>query len=96
MPLLTTGEPGHYDFRADNVCFWMVAGTRRIRCAVSFDALLVLDPDAAQGPRSWGRRVFDVHRAHIEGVASTKYDKREREADGTILVRSQNLSLVCA
>jgi hypothetical protein len=96
MPLLTTDEPGHYDFRTDNVYFWMVAGTRRVRCAVSFEALLLLDPDAAQGPRSWGRRAFDAHREHIEGLASAKYDKREAEKDGTILVKSQNLSLIAA
>jgi hypothetical protein len=96
MPLLTTDEPGHYDFKTDNVHFWMVAGTRRVRCAVSFDALLLLDPDAAQGPRSWGRRVFDAHRARIEGVASAKYDKRESDADGTIVVRTQNLRPVAA
>jgi hypothetical protein len=74
----------------------MVAGTQRVRCAVSFDVLLRLDPDAAQGPRSWGRRVFDTHRAHIEGLASAKFDRRESEADGTILVRSQNLGLIAA
>jgi hypothetical protein len=96
MPLLTTNEPGRYDFSSDNVYFWMLAGTRRVRCAVSFDALLLLDPDAAQGPRSWGRRVFDAHRNFFERIASAKYDKREGETDGTILVRSQNLSLVGA
>jgi hypothetical protein len=96
MPLLTTDEPGRYDFSSDNVYFWMVAGTRRVLCAVSFDALLLLDPEAAQGPRSWGRRVFDVYREQIERVASVKYDERERETDGTILVRMQNLRPVGA
>jgi tetratricopeptide (TPR) repeat protein len=44
MPLTSTGETGNYDFKTDNVYFFMNDGNKRIRCGVTLQALETLDP----------------------------------------------------
>jgi hypothetical protein len=64
---------------------------RRIRCGISESALEVIDPKFERSKE--GRLVaFNKHRAHIESVASAKYDGGEIERDGrTILVNAADL-----
>jgi hypothetical protein len=90
MPLATTGEPGHYEFKTDNVYFWMVDGTRRVRCAISLEALELFDLELK---RQGGACVacFDAHRERIEQAASAKFDKRDDEPDGTVMVKRRDL-----
>jgi hypothetical protein len=69
----------------------MKDGDRRIRCGVSEPALEVFEPKFDRNKE--GRLVaFNKHRAHIESVASDKYDLGEIERDGrTILVSAADI-----
>lgn len=90
MPLSTTGEAGHYEFRTDNVYFFMTSGIQRVRCAVTLQALEVFDPKLKRGGPTQVA-CFDAHRQEIERSASTKFDMRHTEPDGTVMVRAKDL-----
>ena len=64
---------------------------RRIRCGVSELALEAFQPKFERSKE--GRLVaFHKHRAHIESVASAKYDRGEIEPGGrTILVSAADI-----
>src|SRR6478735_6574238 len=91
MPLTATFDPGHNHYPSENVYFFMKDCDRRIRCGVSEPALEVFEPKFDRSKE--GRLVaFNKHRAHIESVASDKYDG-EIERDGrTILVMQRTLA----
>ena len=91
MPLTATFDPGHNHYPSENVYFFMKDCDRRIRCGVSELALEVFEPKFDRSKE--GRLVaFNKHRAHIESVASDKYDRGEIERDGrTILVSAADI-----
>jgi Protein of unknown function (DUF1488) len=91
MPLMSIDEPGHWDFRTDNVYFCMTDGEHRVRCAITDRALEVLAPNFGRTEK--GRLdAFEAHRVIIERAASGKFDTQEWEDDKiTILIRSANL-----
>ena len=91
MPLTATFDPGHNHYPSENVYFYMRDCDRRIRCGISEFALEVIDPKFERSKE--GRLVaFNKHRAHIESVASAKYDGGEMERDGrTILVSAADI-----
>jgi hypothetical protein len=94
MPLATTGEPGHHEIKTDNVYFWMVDGTRRVRCAVTLEALKLFDPKLdRRGGGGALVRCFEAHRKPIERAASVKFDNRYAEPDGTVIVKKQDFRL---
>jgi hypothetical protein len=72
MPLISTGEPGHFDFRTDNVVFWMLDDEHRVQCAVTRLALEVFEPTLAPGTFVG---CFEANRTAIERAASAKYDR---------------------
>ena len=91
VPLTTTGEPGHYEFRTDNICFWMRSETgERQRCAVTLMALEKLRAGLKLG-KADQIRCFNATRRRIERVASGKFDKRYIEVDGTVMVKAEDL-----
>ncbi len=90
MPLTTTHEPGHYEFDTDNIYFWMLKGTQRQRCAVTLQALEKLQTDLKRGNVEQVK-CFNANRRLIERAASEKFDKRYLEADGTIMVKAEDL-----
>jgi hypothetical protein len=90
MPLITTGEPGHYDFKTDNVYFFMKNGNARVRCAVTLEALEKLNPKLKRGA-STQVDCFNANRVRIEGVASTRFDMGYIESDGTVLIKAGDL-----
>jgi hypothetical protein len=90
MPLKTTGEPGHYEFKTDNIYFWMLNGTQRQRCAVTLQALEKLQTGLQRGDAEQ-IRCFNTNRRRIERAASEKFDKQYLEADGTVMVKAENL-----
>ena len=92
MPLMSTNEPGHWDFRIDNVSFYMTDGEHRIRCAITDRALEILEPNFGRTEK--GRLdAFDIHRAIIERAASAKFDSQGWEDDRiTILIRATDLT----
>jgi hypothetical protein len=90
MPLITTREPGHYDHDTDNVYFFMTSGGRRVRCAVSLQALEGFDFKLKRGG-STQIACFDANRQRIERHASAKFDIWDTEPDGTVLVNAKDL-----
>jgi hypothetical protein len=88
---MSANEPGHWDFRTDNVYFYMMDGEHRVRCAITDRALEVLEPNFGRTEK--GRLdAFDTHRAIIERAASAKFDTQRWEDDRiTILVRATDL-----
>ncbi len=91
MPRSTTNEPGHYEFRTDNISFWMLSETgERQRCAVTLMALEKLRAGLKLG-KAEQIRCFNANRRRIEPVASGKFDKRYLEADGAVMVKSADL-----
>ena len=62
---------------------------RRIRCAVTLEALGTFDPQLDR--RFDTAKCFEGHRDRIEQIASAKFDTGNTEADGTILVRAADL-----
>ena len=91
MPLTATLDPGHNHYPSENVYFFMKDCDRRIRCGVSELALEVFEPKFERSKE--GRLIaFNKHRAHIESVASAKYDRLEIDRDGrTILVSAADI-----
>ncbi len=92
MPLSSTDEPGHCEFRTDNVYFFMTIGGHRIRCGITDQALDVLEPKIDR-TRAGRLTAFNAHRAIIERAASAKFDSQKWELDGTtILVRAADIA----
>jgi hypothetical protein len=87
MPLTSTGEPGHYEFRTDNVYFFLNHGAERVRCAVTLEAL---EPTLQRGEATQ-LDCFRRHRGRIESTASAKFDWHHTEPDGLILVKAVDL-----
>jgi hypothetical protein len=90
MPLATTEEPGHYEFKTDNVYFWMLDGRQRVRCSVSLEALELFNPELERRPGACVA-CFDGKRERIERAASAKFDMRDDESDGTIMLKKKDL-----
>ena len=91
MPLMSASDPGHWDFRTDDIYSYMTNGERRVRCAITDRALEVLEPNFGRTER--GRLdAFERHRAVIERAASAKFDTQGWEDDRiTILIRAADL-----
>lgn len=71
------------------VTFWGQEGKERVRCRISREALADhfsdsdrLRPDAA----------FKKHRSEVEALARRKYLLDQREPDGTVLIRSLDIT----
>jgi hypothetical protein len=90
MPLTSTDERGYYEFRSDNVYFYMLDGTRRQRCVVTLEALERFDPQLNRGEAAQ-IACFDSNRARIERAASDKFDKRYLEKDGIVMVMANDV-----
>jgi hypothetical protein len=90
MTLTSTGEPGLYEFRTDNIYFFMTKGSQRVRCAVTLKALETLEPNLQRGEATQVA-CFQRHRGRIEGTASAKFDWHHIEIDGLILVKAEDL-----
>ena len=91
MPLTSASEPGHWDFRTDDIYSYMTNGERRVRCAITDRALEVLEPNFGRTEK--GRLdAFERHRAVIEHAASAKFDTQGWEDDRiTILIKAADL-----
>jgi len=90
MPLTAVDEPGHYDFDTDNVYFFMTDGSKRVRCAITLQALEMLYPGPKRGAPT-ELACFDANRSRIERAAAAKFRMRYTEADGAVIVTSADL-----
>ena len=92
MPLRSTGEAGHYDFRTDNIYFFLSDRDQRVRCCVSESALMQFDR-RMQRTEQGRLRVFSANRHAIEDIASRNYDRGRFDEDGkTVLIFEMDVS----
>jgi Protein of unknown function (DUF1488) len=77
-----------YDTSRDVVMFWGQDRTERIRCAISKEAL----DDHFHGDRRNKLEVFRENRQTIEDIARRKYLSGSVEPDGTVLIRTADIS----
>jgi hypothetical protein len=73
-------------FEGDGVEFWGQDGQTRVRCVIERDAL----DDHFGGDRKEKLAVFRVNRKAIEEIARRKYLAGRREADGSVLIGSED------
>ena len=76
-----------YVFDREVVVFWGQDGETRVRCEISQEAL----DDHFGGDGKDKLEVFRASRQAIEQEARRKYLAGEREADGSVLIRSEDL-----
>ena len=76
-----------YVFDRGVVVFWGQDGQRRVRCAISREAL----DDHFRGDHRDKLEVFNENRQVIEQDAREKYLAGDTEADGSILIRTSDL-----
>lgn len=81
-------EPeARYVFDRMVVAFWGRDGERRVRCAISREAL----DDHFQGDSKDKLELFEANRARIEEEARRKYLAGDTEKDGSVLIRTGDL-----
>jgi fido (protein-threonine AMPylation protein) len=71
----------------DVVAFWGQDGQKRVRCAISREAL----DDHFKGDDRDKLQVFNENRRTIESYARAKYLAGDTEADGSVLIRTRDL-----
>ena len=76
------------DFDRETLVFWGKDGEKSVRCAISWQAL----DDYFKGDRKNKLTIFTANRSVIEHEARRKYLANQFEADGSILIRSGDLS----
>jgi hypothetical protein len=97
MPLSSTGEAANCELYNNNVYFFMRYSGHRIRCGITDLALELLEPKLDRTTARGRLDAFGAHRAFIERMASTKFDKKIWERDGiTIMVRDADINASAA
>jgi transcriptional regulator with XRE-family HTH domain len=81
-------ESFEQDFDSRAIVFWGHAGETRIRCRISQEAL---DDHFSDGDRLKPEAAFKKYRADIEALARRKYLLGQLEADGSVLLRTQDI-----
>jgi transcriptional regulator with XRE-family HTH domain len=71
------------------VTFWGQDGPREVRCQISREAL---DDHFSEGDRLRPEAAFKKHRAEIEALVRRKYLQGQLEADGTVLLKTLDLT----
>lgn len=77
-----------YDSGA-GVTFWGQDGPTRVRCRISREAL---DDHFSEGDRLRPEAAFKKHRQEIEALARRKYLRGQKEKDGTVLIKTLEIS----
>lgn len=81
MPLTDLGEP-HAD--EDEIRFRMSSGAEKITVRITRAALAAVE-------RRSGVSGFDAHRPAFAAIASRKHARRQRESDGSVLLRDTEI-----
>src|SRR5216683_1673665 len=81
-------EPEH-QAGSDGVTFWGQDGKARVRCRISREAL---DDHYSDGDRLRPEAAFKKHRSEIEVLARRKYLLDHREPDGSVLIRTGDIT----
>ena len=74
---------------SDGVVFWGRDGKARVRCRISRAAL---DDHFSDGDRLRPEAAFKKHRSEIEALARRKYLLGHREPDGSVLIRTEDVT----
>jgi transcriptional regulator with XRE-family HTH domain len=74
---------------SDAVVFWGQDGETRVRCRISREAL---DDHFSDGDKLKPEAAFKKHRKEIEALARRKYLSGQREADGSVLLRTLEIA----
>jgi transcriptional regulator with XRE-family HTH domain len=81
------------DFRYESspgaVSLWGQDGTQRVLCRISREAL---DDHFSDGDRPRPEAAFKKFRKEIEGLARRKYLSGQREPDGSVLIRTNDVA----
>ena len=77
-----------HDASRDAIVFWGQDRAQRIRCAISREAL----DDHFHGDNRNKLEVFRENHPAIEGIARSKYLSDHVEPDGTVLIRTADIS----
>jgi transcriptional regulator with XRE-family HTH domain len=77
-----------YDSGA-GVTFWGQDGTTRVRCRISREAL---DDHFSENDKLRPEAAFKKHREEIEALARRKYLVGQKESDGTVLIKTQEIN----
>jgi len=81
-------KEARYNIDRAVVMFWAEDGKKRVRCAISREAL---DDHFGSDEKRNKEEVFQEHRPAIEQEARRKYLAGDTEADGSILIRTGDL-----
>jgi transcriptional regulator with XRE-family HTH domain len=71
------------------VIFWGQDGEKRVRCVISREAL---DDHFSDGDKLRPATAFEKYRTQIESLARKKYILEELELDGSILIRTEEVT----
>jgi hypothetical protein len=77
------------DTTRDTIFFWGEDGQKRVRCMISREAL---DDHFSEGRGLRPDAAFRAHLAEIEAFASRKYAHGQLEPDGSVLIRTGDLT----
>ena len=86
--LVFTDDPGARD-DSGAIVFWGQDGETRVRCRISREAL---DDHFSDGDKLRPDAAFKKYRKEIETLARRKYLAGQREPDGSVLIRTNDIS----
>jgi Fic family protein len=86
---LEFADQQHHTEADRGTIFWGEDGDKRVRCMISREAL---DDHFSDGDRLQPNAAFQAHRAEIEVFASRKYVRGQLEPDGSVLIRTGDLT----
>jgi Fic family protein len=86
---LTFPDKEHLTESTRGAIFWGEDGKKRVRCIISREAL---DDHFSDGDRLRPDAAFQAHRADIEAFASRKYARGLLEPDGSIILRTEDVT----
>jgi hypothetical protein len=90
MSLSFTPHRAIYDPAKDLMHFFATDGALPVHCGVSKNALLALDPELPREARMIAR-LYERNRQRIEAIADRKYQARNLDKSGMVIVHLSDL-----
>jgi transcriptional regulator with XRE-family HTH domain len=78
-----------YDFSRDAMVFWGQEGEAKVQCRISHEAL---EDHFADHGKLKPEAAFKKYRRDIEALARRKYFSDQRESDGSVVVRTEDVT----
>ena len=86
--LIFPDQEHRYEYSRGTLLFWGQHGTQRVPCRISREAL---DDHFSDRDRLKPDAAFKKHRKQIEALARRKYVSGQREPDGSVLIRTNDI-----